>query len=53
MSTIRILYILAAEVLAINIRKNKNIKGFKYGMRNLKPLTYKLSQFADDTSVSV
>ena len=47
------LYILAAEVLAINIRKNKSIKGFKYGMRNLKPLEHKLSQFADDTSVSV
>ena len=47
------LYILAAEVLAINIRKNKNIKGFNYGMKNLKPLEHKLSQFADDTSVSV
>ena len=48
-----LLYILAAEVLAENIRKNKRIKGFRYGMKNLKPLEQKISQYADDTSMSV
>jgi len=48
-----LLYVLAAEVLAENIRKNAQIKGIKYGMKNLQPLEHKISQYADDTSVSV
>ena len=39
------LFILCAEVLAIKIRNNKNIKGIKIGNTE-----YKISQYADDTS---
>ena len=39
------LFILCAEILAIKIRNNKNIKGIK-----IDNIEYKLSQYADDTS---
>ena len=40
------IFILCAEILAIRIRHNKNIKGI-----NVKETEFKISQFADDTSV--
>ena len=40
------IFILCAEVLAIKIRNNKNIKGIKIGNTE-----FKLSQYADDASV--
>ena len=39
-------FILCAEVLAVLIRKNENIKGIK-----LHNFEFKISQFADDTSL--
>lgn len=38
-----LLYVLASEVLAIEIRNNRRIKGFKY-----KNVEFKLQQYADD-----
>ena len=40
------IFILCAEILAIKIRNNKNIKGLKINNNE-----FKLSQFADDTTV--
>ena len=40
------IFILCAEILAIKIRQNKNIKGLYVNKKELK-----LSQYADDTSV--
>ncbi len=39
------LFILCAEILAINIRENNNISGIKMG-----DVEFKLSQLADDTT---
>ena len=47
------LYVLAIEVLSTNIRKNKNIKGYKYKLKNLTYLEHKLAQYADDLKVCV
>ena len=38
-----LLYVLVAEVLGINLRTNRKIKGYKYGNQE-----YKSSQYADD-----
>ena len=35
-----LLYVLTAEVLSTHIRKNKNIKGYKYKMKNLEYLEH-------------
>ena len=48
-----LLYVLTAEVLSTHIRKNKNIKGYKYKMKNLEYLEHKIVQHADDTNVCV
>jgi len=48
-----LLYVLTAEVLSTHIRKNKNIKGYKYKMKNLEHLEHKIVQHADDTNVCV
>ena len=40
------IFILCAEILSINIRNNKHIKGIRINQTELK-----LSQFADDTSI--
>ena len=48
-----LLYALAAEVLSNYIRKNKNIKGYRYKMKNLQPLEHKIGQYADDTEICV
>jgi len=48
-----LLYVLAAEALSSSIRKNKNIKGYIYKMRNLCPLEHKIKQYADDTKIAV
>ena len=48
-----LLYALAAEVLSNYIRKNKNIKGYRYKMKNLQPLEHKIGQYADDTETCV
>ena len=40
------IFILCAEILAIRLRNNKNIKGINIGETE-----FKVSQFADDTSV--
>ena len=40
------LFILAAEIMSVHIRNNENIKGIKYGMSEIKVLSY-----ADDTTV--
>ena len=42
-----LLYILSAEIMAVNIRNNKNIRGIK--VRNAKEI--KLTQMADDTTI--
>ena len=42
------LFVFCAEVLAIKIKNNKNIKGITTHINNTE---YKLSQYADDTSV--
>ena len=47
------LYVLTSETLSSYIRKDRNIRGFKYKMRNLEPLEHKLDQFADDMEVCV
>ena len=39
-----LLFLLCAEVLAINIRENDNVKGLKFGNAEIK-----ITQFADDT----
>ena len=41
-----LLFIIVAEVMAINIRKNRNIQGIKFGETEIK-----LTQFADDTTL--
>ena len=43
-----LLYILVAEVLGIEVRLNKNIKGYKYGNNE-----HKILQYADDTNICV
>ena len=43
-----LLYILVAEVLGMEIRLNKNIKGYKYGNNE-----HKILQYADDTNICV
>jgi len=43
-----LLYVLCSEVLAIAIRKNKSIVGYKYGSEE-----HKLSQYADDMTVVI
>ena len=48
-----LLYVLAAEALSSSIRKNNNIKGYIYKMRNLSPLEHKIKQYADDTQIAV
>jgi len=48
-----LLYVLTAEALSSAIRKNILIKGYTYKMLNLCPLEYKISQYADDTSIAV
>ena len=40
------IFILCAEILSINIRNNKHIKGIRINQTEFKP-----SQFADDTSI--
>ena len=44
-----LLYVLCAEVLAIEIRGNNAIKGYKYSMSK----EHKISQYADDNSVVI
>ena len=41
-----LLFIIVVEILAINIRSNKNIKGYK-----IKKLEVKISQYADDSTI--
>lgn len=48
-----LLYVLSAEILSINIRKNKQIKGYRYKMKNVQYLEHKIAQYADDTNVCV
>jgi len=43
-----ILFIIAIEMMAINIRKNKNIKGMNIGSKERK-----LSQYADDSTLTL
>jgi len=40
------IFIICAEILAIKIRESKEIKGI-----SIKDIEYKISQFADDTSL--
>ena len=47
------LYVLTAETLSSHIRKNTNIKGYKYKMKNLEHLEHKIVQYADDTKVCI
>ena len=47
------LYLLTSETLSSYIRKNKNILGLRYKMKNLEPLEHKINQFADDLEVCV
>ena len=42
------LFLLAAEILAVNIRQNKDIAGV-----TIRNETYKISQFADDTTLTL
>ncbi len=42
------LFLIAAEILSIYIRQNKNIKGIKIGNDS-----YKISQYADDTVITI
>ena len=42
------LFLIAAEILSLYIRQNKNIKGLKIGNK-----TYKISQYADDTVITI
>ena len=44
-----LLYVLCAEVLAIEIRSNKQIVGYKYGIGK----EQKISQYADDTNIVI
>ena len=48
-----LLYVLAIEILAINIRKNKKIKGYRYKMKNLQPMEHKIVLYADDATVAI
>ena len=42
------LFLIAAEILSLYIRQNKNIKGLKIGDQS-----YKISQYADDTVLTI
>ena len=52
-----LLFVIAVEILACNIRNNKDIKGFKLPYDNISPAwaqkdtEIKISQVADDTTV--
>ena len=46
-----LLFILVAEILAIKVRSNKNVEGFKIDLDRSKPL--KITQLADDTTLFV
>ena len=43
------LFILAAEILAIKIKKHESIKGIT--IKTPQPTTLKISQYADDTTL--
>lgn len=47
-----LLFILVVEILAINIRNNKNINGIKYNFNN-KSCESKISQYADDSALTL
>ena len=48
-----LLYILTAETLSTHIRKNTNIKGYRYKMKNLEHLEHKTVQYADDMHICI
>ena len=46
-----LLFILVAEILAIKVRSNKDVEGFKIDLEKSKPL--KITALADDTMLFV